>query len=105
MVAGEMDLERAKREEIRWRILRALDAGRPEPLNELLLLRCLTDIDLPVSPHELRRQLDYLEERELVEVRGKEGSTWSVRLTRIGVDVVEYTVNCDPGIARPKKWA
>jgi hypothetical protein len=26
------------------------------------------------------------------------------KLTRIGIDVVEYTVECDPGIARPKKY-
>jgi hypothetical protein len=25
-------------------------------------------------------------------------------LTRYGVDIVEYTIACEPGIARPKKW-
>jgi len=29
---------------------------------------------------------------------------WFGKLTREGVDVVEYTVLCDPGIARPRKY-
>jgi len=33
-----------------------------------------------------------------------EGAPWTAELTRHGVDVVEYTVECEPGIARPKKY-
>jgi hypothetical protein len=103
MGGPEFDLEKAQREETRWRIMRALDAGRPLRVSETLLLRVLADIDLPVTPHEVRRELDYLEERKLVEVTGKEEGTWLANLTRMGIDIVEYTVPCDPGIARPPR--
>jgi len=97
-------MEKAQREEARWRILRALDAGRPRPVSETILLRTLQDIELPITPHGLRRELDYLRDRSLISIHGEETSTWTAELTRYGVDVVEYTINCEPGIARPRKW-
>jgi DNA-binding transcriptional ArsR family regulator len=100
----EVDFERAQREEARWRILRALDAGRPGAVSETILFRCLADIKLKLTPRELRRQLDYLRDRQLITIMDEDGPTWSAELTRIGVDVVEYTVPCEPGIARPPKW-
>jgi hypothetical protein len=101
----DVDIDKAQREEARWRILRALDAGRPHPVSETIILRALQDISLPITPHGLRRELDYLEARELIEIAGRDQEpVWLAALTRIGVDVVEYTVDCDPGVARPKKW-
>jgi len=103
-MAGEVDIERAQREEARWRILRALDAGRPGAVSETILFRCLQDIKLKMSPRELRRHLDYLQDRSLITILDEDTSTWSAELTRVGIDVVEYTVPCEPGIARPPKW-
>jgi hypothetical protein len=100
----EVDMDKFTREETRWRILQVLNAGRPLPVSEAITLRALQDASLQVTPHGLRRELAYLEDRRLVEISGKNSPTWSAELTRIGVDVVEYTVDCDPGIARPKKW-
>lgn len=102
-MAGEIDMLRAQREETRWRILRALDAGRPNPVSETIVLRVLQDIKLSVTVSGLRRELDYLEERGLIKL-DRDDPTWSADLTRLGVDLVEFTVPCDPGIARPKKW-
>ena len=101
---NEIDLEKAQREEARWRILRALDAGRPRPVAETIIWRTLTDISLPITPHGTRRELDYLEERGLVKITAKDSPTWLAELTRDGIDVVEYTIDVEPGIARPKKW-
>lgn len=101
---NEIDLERAEREEARWRILRVLDAGRPRAVSETLILRAMQDIELPVTPHGLRRELDYLRDRGLITIRGKEEPTWLAELTRYGIDVVEYTIPCEPGISRPRKW-
>ena len=98
-----IDLEKARREEIRWRILKGLDAGRPYGVAESILLNLLTDINLAVSQNELRRELDYLEDRKLVTISGKEDGEWLPDMTRYGIDVVEYTVSCEPGIARPPK--
>jgi hypothetical protein len=94
-------LERARREESRWRILKGLDIGRPYPVSETILFRLLDDVHLPLPPVAVRRELDYLEERGLLRVLDRDGAVWSAELTRDGIDVVEYTVTCDPGIARP----
>lgn len=101
---NEIDLGKAQREEIRWRIMKVLDAGRPLPVAETLVLTTLQDVNLPVTPHVLRRELDYLEDRKLVSIAGRNSPTWMAELTHYGVDIVEYTVDCFPGIARPKKW-
>ena len=101
---NEIDLERAQREEARWRILRVLDAGRPQAVSETLILRTLQDISLPITPYGLRRELDYLRDRGLIILRGEDEPTWLADLTRYGVDVVEYTQPCEAGIARPRKW-
>lgn len=101
---NDVDMERAVREEIRWRILRTLDAGRPSSVSETIILRTVQDTNLPATPHGLRRELDYLADRQLITISGKDSATWSAELTRVGVDVVEYTVACEPGIARPKRY-
>lgn len=99
-----VDIEKAQREQTRWRILKVLDAGRPLPVSEVVVLQVLQDAALPVTPHGLRRELDYLEDRKLIQVSGKASPVWSVELTHYGVDVVEYTIEVLPGIARPQKW-
>ena len=53
---------------------------------------------------ELRRELDYLADRRMLELVKEPSGTWFGDLTRLGVDVVEYTVDCGPGIARPQKY-
>lgn len=99
-----IDLEKAQREQVRWRILKALDAGRPSPVSEVVILQVIQDASLPITPHALRRELDYLENRQLVVISGRQSPVWSAELTHYGVDLVEYTVECLPGIARPQKW-
>ena len=57
-MSGEIDLEKVRREEIRWRLLKALDAGRPHSVTEALLLAVLDDVHLTVTELELRRELE-----------------------------------------------
>ena len=58
-----------------------------------------------MSPDELRRELDYLRDRGLVTIKTPpDGSAWRCDLTRYGIDVAEYTVDVEPGIARPEKY-
>lgn len=100
-----MDLEQAKREELRWRILRVLDAGRPEPVLETITLRALSDAQMSCTPSELRREMDYLENRKTIKINGRgQRQVWTAELTHLGVDIVEYTVACNAGIARPPKY-
>lgn len=99
-----MDMEKARREQIRWLILVATNAGRPEPVAEALILGAIQAVPVQCTALELRKEMDYLEDRGLVELERLEGSPWTVELTRHGVDFVEYTIDAQPGIARPKKY-
>lgn len=99
-----MDMEKTRRETIRWYVLVAVNSGRPERVAETLILSAIQSIPVQCTALELRREFDYLEHRGLVGVKRLEGAPWLVELLRYGVDVVEYTVECDPGIARPKKY-
>lgn len=97
------DMEKARRETNRWLILQCLDCARPLGAGEVLLLTALTDT-VQITQLELRRELDYLQDRQLVELSGRGGPQWNAKLTRHGVDVAEYTVEVEPGIARPQKY-
>lgn len=98
-----MDLEKGRRETLRWRILQTLNVGRPYPVAEDVLYATVGGEDMPISILDLRRETDYLEGRGLLAI-DRTGPSWSARLTREGVDVVEYTVEAEPGIARPAKY-
>lgn len=100
-----IDLDKQRRELLRWHILLVLNVARPIGASEDLILAAVNDMKAQVTQHELRRELDYLEERELLKITGKgTAAGWHAELTRTGIDVAEYTVECDPGIARPKKY-
>ncbi len=100
-----VDLEKARREELRWLILRALYAARPIGTTETIIKNAIEPVMLDITLLEIRRELDYLEDRELLAVeRSRAVPVWSAKINRLGVDLVEYTVPCDPGIARPEKW-
>lgn len=99
-----VDLEKSKREQLRWLVMETLNAGRPEAVNEHLMLQTVNEVQGGVTTLDVRRELDYLKDRELVEITERHAPVWMAKLTRHGVDVVEYTVPCDPGIARPQKY-
>jgi hypothetical protein len=100
---SDIDLQKHMREAARWRILRILDAGRPLPVSESTILLALNDAKLALTQQELRRELDYLDDRKLLRLSDQDSFIWSAELTHYGVDVVEYTIACLPGIARPLK--
>ena len=97
------DITKARRESNRWSILQCLDSARPLGAGEGLILSALSSLT-QMTQLELRRELDYLQDRELVLITGRDGPQWHGKLTRFGIDVVEYTVECHPGIARPVKY-
>jgi len=92
---------KARREFMRWIILLALDNARPIGCYEELVLLAIQGYYADASGLELRRELDYLSDRKLVELKKEPAGRWFCDITRYGVDVREYTVDCDPGIARP----
>jgi len=99
-----MDLEKPRREELRWLILRALYAAQPVGTAETIIRNAIEPIIPDATVMEIRRELDYLAERDLVSIVEKDRPTWFAKINRYGIDVVEYTIPCHPGIARPRNW-
>jgi len=91
--------------QLRWVLLLTLNNARPLGAGPDILLGVVQKALFPDSTIiEIRRELDYLQSRGLVSVTDQPNGAWSAKLERYGVDVSEYTVDCDPGIARPKKY-
>ncbi len=98
-----VDGEKQRREFGRWVLLLGLSNAEPYGTWEEVLLAILQGMYADATRLEVRRSLDYLAERDLVHCQKKPNGRWYCKLTRVGLDVVEYTVECDPGIARPEK--
>ncbi len=98
------DLNRVRREALRWLILLTLNNARPIGAFEGLVLSVAQSEYPDATALELRRELDYLHERDLVKLDKQPSGKWHADLTRYGVDVSEYTIDCEPGIARPLKY-
>jgi hypothetical protein len=99
-----IDTEKARRENIRWYLLLTLNSARPLGTSEAVILTTVQGIVPDVTPREIRNELDYLHHRDLIVLERRDTPVWHAELSRMGIDVVEYTVTCDPGIARPQKY-
>lgn len=94
-------IAKARREGMRWILLDTIHTFRPEGVNTGALLPIIRTVYRDATHHEIRRELDYLEERELVKIAKDPLDNWFATLARYGFDVVEYACECDPGIDRP----
>lgn len=99
-----IDTVKIRRETIRWYLILALYNARPEEIVEDVLQMTMQSIYPDATPIEVRKELDYLADRKLVSLKKEPSGRWWADLTRYGVDIAEYTIDCDPGIARPKKY-
>ncbi|BAK76477.1 hypothetical protein NH8B_2091 [Pseudogulbenkiania sp. NH8B] len=99
-----VDLQKIRRENMRWQILLVLNNARPVGAYEEVILSVVQALYPDATAHEVRLQLDYLADRQLVKLEREPGGRWFADLTRLGVDIAEYTVDCQPGIARPEKY-
>jgi len=100
----QIDHAKVRRESLRWLILLTLNNARPMGAQEGPILSVAQAVYVDATALELRRELDYLDDRALVKVAKSPSGPWHAELTRHGVDVAEYTVDCEPGIARPAKY-
>ena len=101
-----VDQAKVRRESMRWNILLTLNNARRSGAYEELVLSTIQAIYPDATALELRRELDYLADRSLVDLKKEPSGRWFADVTRYGVDIAEYTVDCQPGIARPVKyWA
>ena len=99
-----VDQAKVRRESMRWNILLTLNNARPIGAYEELVLSTIQAIYPDATALEVRRELDYLSDRDLVELRKEPSGRWWGSLTRYGTDIAEYTLDCEPGIARPAKY-
>lgn len=99
-----IDQTKARREHLRWLILLTLNNARPIGAFEGPILAVAQSEYPDATALELRRELDYLDDRKLVQLQRRPDGRWFAELTRYGVDLAEYTVDCAPGIARPEKY-
>ena len=101
---SNIDTARIRREALRWLIILTLNNARPIGAYEGPILTVAQAQYPDATQHELRIELEYLHMRELIKLDKKPSGQWFAELTRHGVDIAEYTVVCDPGIARPEKY-
>jgi len=98
------DMHKIRRETIRWQILLTLNNARPIGAFEKLVLSVIQSEYPDATQNEVRRELDYLGGRSLVHIDKRPEGRWFCEIIRYGVDVVEYTVAVEPGIARPEQY-
>lgn len=99
-----IDPAKVRRESLRWYILLTLNTSRPVDPHEAVVLSTIQGIFPDATSLELRRELDYLADRSLVTLKKQPAGVWICGLTHYGVDIAEYTIECNPGIARPEKY-
>lgn len=103
-MTSPIDTARIRREHLRWIILITLNNARPIGAFEGPILAVAQSEYPDATLTELRREHDYLDDRELIQIHRHSGGPWLIKLTRHGIDVVEYTTDCEPGIARPPRY-
>ena len=100
----DIDPNKVRREALRWLLLLALYNGAPAEVVEGVLLATAQAMFPDATAIEIRRALDYLSDRKLFDLRKDPAGPWWGKLSRYGTDIVEYTSDCQPGIARPQKY-
>lgn len=88
---------------LRWSILRTLHVGGHLGATETMIAEVVKAEFLGATQDCIRNQMTYLENRELIKVERSELYPWRATLDRYGQDVVEYQVDVDPGISRPRR--
>lgn len=94
-------MQKVRRESMRWHLLSAVNLSRPYGMYTEALLPIVQSVYPDATHQEVRRELDYMEERELVHIKRDPLDRWAIDLTRTGIDFVEYTIDGQAGIARP----
>lgn len=94
-------MQKIRREDMRWHLLATVNVSRPQGIYTEALLPVIQAVYPDATQHEIRRELDYLEERHLAHIKKDPMDRWFVDLTRFGIDFVEYSIEAQPGISRP----
>ncbi len=99
-----VDLSKVRRESMRWNLINAANKARPYVSSGEFLLDVMRSIYPDATIAEVQRELSYMEARELMTIERSPSGAWHINLTREGIDLAEYTSDCQAGIARPVKY-
>lgn len=99
-----IDVGKQRREYLRWLIILTLNNARPYPSGEGPILSVAQAEYPDATALEIRRELTYLEGRKLAAIARDPSGPWRAELTHCGINIAEYTIDCQPGIARPTKY-
>jgi len=97
-------IEQSQRETARWVALSALYHGAGYPLAERVILSVLESVPIMATAADVRQHLHFLDAAGLAAVTRHSDGTWTARITKAGMDCVEYTAECPTGIARPQRY-
>ncbi len=86
---------------LRWLMVRAIEASRPTPISERMLYRVLNGSDCPISPREVRREMDFLALRGLISIDQSDPDFWEATTTADGALFAQGDGPEVPGIDRP----
>lgn len=86
------ELQQAQIKSVRKQILKLLYISGISGANEKTLAIALESYGFAVTCTEIRRHLDYLEQRRVIEIVDRDKSVWAAKLTPTGIDIAENTV-------------
>lgn len=90
---------------MRWYLLQAAAMGGHIGATEAMAQKVMVEVTPgSASQKNIRDELDYLAKRDLIAIETSEITPWRYKLTRHGQDLVDYTIDCEAGIARPPKY-
>ena len=100
-----IDPAKQRREFMRWVLLLTLYNAREIGAWQEMLVSTVQGVYPDATLREVRMELEYLSDRKLITLKKEPSGRWFGDINRYGTDLVEYTVECEPGIARPEKYA
>lgn len=98
-----IDMTRIRRETLRWRLLQILNHAQDIGIYSESILCVTQTLYSDTNDKEIRRELDYLSGHGLIAIEKQPHGRWHTKLTSVGIDFVEYTINDIKGISRPSK--
>ena len=102
-----MEIDRSRRELLRWQVLLILNKCRQSFTKEQQILLIIGDEIQDCSQSELRDELSYLRSKSLLEIDIRStagGKNWYARIEATGIDFVECNSADIVGISRPGCW-
>lgn len=94
-------VDSSRTQTVRYLLLMTLNVARPGECQAYMLRSVLTTVYPDATEHEVMRELDYLHSRQLITVRSTPLNQTFAKIVRHGIDVLERTIECDPGILLP----